>query len=41
MLYQQGEPSQRFPKTMVWVDQYNGHILSVSDAKQHSAGDVF
>jgi uncharacterized iron-regulated membrane protein len=42
MLYQQGEPSQRFPKTMVWVEQYSGKILSVRNPLQdNSSGDTF
>lgn len=38
-LYQQGEPGRRFPKTMVWVDQYSGKLLAQQDARQRSAGD--
>lgn len=41
MLYQQGEPSQRFPKTTLWIDQYSGAILSVRNPAEHSAGDNF
>lgn len=41
MLYQQGEPSRRFPKTMVWIEQYTGQVLANKDAKQDSAGDIF
>ena len=42
MLYQAGEPSQRFPKTMVWVEQYSGKILSVRNPLQdNSGGDTF
>lgn len=41
MVYQQGEPSQRFPKTTLWIDQYSGAILSVRNPAQHSAGDHF
>lgn len=40
-LRQAGEPSPRFPKTNVWIDQYNGTILSVRDVKYDSAGDTF
>ncbi len=40
-LYQEGEPSIRFPKTIVWIDQYNGQVLSVRDPKNQSSGDVF
>ena len=38
-MYQQGEPGRRFPKTMVWVDQYSGKLLAQQDARQRSAGD--
>jgi uncharacterized iron-regulated membrane protein len=41
MLYQQGEPSFRFPKTTVWVDQYSGAILSTRNPRQEQAGDTF
>jgi uncharacterized iron-regulated membrane protein len=41
MLYQTGEPSQRFPKTMVWIEQYTGRVLAYKDAKQSDAGDTF
>ena len=34
------EPSQRFPKTMVWIDQYSGEVLFDRDATQDVAGDV-
>ncbi len=40
-LWQQGEPSRRFPKTNVWIDQYTGYVLSVRDVKHDSAGDTF
>ena len=40
MLYQTGEPSQRFPKTMVWVEQYTGQVLASKDARQSGAGDT-
>jgi uncharacterized iron-regulated membrane protein len=40
-LRQQGEPSQRFPKTNVWLDQYSGEILAVRDIHNDSAGDIF
>lgn len=39
-LQQTGEPSRRFPKTNVWVDQYSGRILRVSDPAAASAGDT-
>lgn len=40
-LRQQGEPSDRFPKTNVWLNQYTGEILAVRDIKVDSAGDTF
>lgn len=42
MLYQDGEPSQRFPKTMIWLDQYSSKILAIRDPLQsNSGGDTF
>lgn len=41
MLYQNGEPSLRFPKTMLWIEQYTGQILAIRDPKQQNAGDTF
>jgi len=38
-LYQAGEPGRRFPKTMVWVEQYSGAVLAEHDALKQSAGD--
>lgn len=38
-LYQAGEPSRRFPKTNVWVDQYSGRILQVNNPDDFSKGD--
>lgn len=40
-LRQEGEPSQRFPKTNVWLDQYSGKILAIRDVYKDSAGDTF
>ncbi len=40
-MHQPGEPSQRFPKTLVWLDAYSGAVLAVHDARQASAGDIF
>jgi uncharacterized iron-regulated membrane protein len=40
-LRQQGEPSIRFPKTNVWIDQYSGDILSVRNVTNDAAGDTF
>ncbi|ATG91850.1 PepSY-associated TM helix domain-containing protein [Methylomonas koyamae] len=39
-LRQDGEPSQRFPKTNVWVDQYSGRILAVSDPADLGGSDT-
>lgn len=41
VLYQQGEPSLRFPKTTVWIDQYSGTVLSIRDPREEHAGDTF
>jgi len=40
-LRQEGEPSIRFPKTNVWLDQYSGKILAIRDIHDDSAGDTF
>jgi len=40
-LYQEGEPSRRFPRTQVWIDPINGEILGIRDTKQDTGGDVF
>ncbi|HDY86308.1 hypothetical protein LCGC14_1379830 [marine sediment metagenome] len=40
-LRQEGEPSQRFPKTNVWLDQYSGKILAIRDIHKDGAGDTF
>lgn len=39
-LRQPGEPSRRFPRTNVWIDQYSGAILAVRDPRANSAGDT-
>lgn len=39
-LRQPGEPSMRFPKTNVWVDQYDGHVLAINDPKTVAASDT-
>lgn len=36
-----GEPSQRFPKTFVWIDQFSGEVLASHDALKVGAGDLF
>jgi len=40
-LKQAAEPSDRFPKTFVWIDQFSGKVLAVRDAMKVSPGDVF
>ena len=40
-LQQPNEPSQRFPKTFVWIDQFSGEVLASRDALKVSSGDVF
>ena len=40
-LKQVGEPSDRFPKTYVWVDPFSGQVLGVRDAMKVSSGDTF
>ena len=42
MFYQAGEPSQRFPKSTVWVEQYTGQVLATRNPlTTNSAGDTF
>ena len=38
-LRQANEPSQRFPKTNVWIDQYSGDILNINNPRNFSKGD--
>jgi len=38
--YQRGEPSLRFPKTNVWVDQYSGAVLHVHDARDEPLNEA-
>lgn len=40
-LAQSFEPSQRFPRTNVWVDQYSAAVLAVRDPRRDGASDVF
>lgn len=35
------EPGDRFPKTMVWIDQYSGAVLAVRNPLNNSYGDIF
>lgn len=39
-LRQDFEPSLRFPKTNVWIDQYSGRILTVNDPAEFGGGDT-
>lgn len=39
--YQPGEPSERFPKTLLWIDQYSGEILAERDPFAEKFGDTF
>jgi uncharacterized iron-regulated membrane protein len=41
MLYQHGEPSERFPKTLVTIDQYSGRVLNKRNPMQSTNGDWF
>lgn len=40
-LQQPGEPSPRYPRTMVWLDPRDGTVVAVRDAGQHGQGDRF
>lgn len=35
--WQPGEPGRRFPKSYVWIDQYDGHVLRIHNGPQESA----
>lgn len=39
-LQQPGEPSERFPRTLVWIDAWRGEVLAVRDARAQGAGDT-
>lgn len=39
-MYQQGEVGRRFPKTILWIEQYTGQVLAVRDAKHDVFGDT-
>ncbi|MGD9835669.1 MAG: PepSY-associated TM helix domain-containing protein, partial [Piscinibacter sp.] len=39
-LQQPGEPSERFPRTLVWIDAWRGDVLAVRDARVQGAGDT-
>jgi len=38
---QPGEPSDRFPKTYVWIDQFSAEVIAFKDPLKSSAADVF
>ena len=40
-LKQPGEPSDRFPKTYVWIDQFSADVISFRDPLKAPAADVF
>jgi uncharacterized iron-regulated membrane protein len=40
-LKQPGEPSDRFPKTYVWIDQFSADVISFRDPLKAQAADVF
>ncbi len=35
-----GEPSRRFPRTNLWLDPHDGHVVAYRDGMDHSAGDA-
>lgn len=39
-LRQDWEPSRRFPRTNVWIDQYSGKVLAIRDPRLDGPGDV-
>lgn len=39
-MYQEWEPSRRFPRTQVWIDPMSGEILALRDTKQDTGGDI-
>ncbi|RTL25825.1 MAG: PepSY domain-containing protein, partial [Rhodocyclaceae bacterium] len=39
--HQPGEPGRRFPRSKVWLDPSDGHVLAVRDPLRESAGDGF
>lgn len=41
MLYQEVEPSKRFPKTIVFIEQYTGNVLEIRNPIQSNSGDFF
>ncbi len=40
-LRQAFEPSRRFPRTNVWIEQYSGDVLAVRNPRDDGAADVF
>jgi uncharacterized iron-regulated membrane protein len=41
MLYQTGEPSKRFPKTIISIEQYSSKVLNIRNPVESSNGDLF
>jgi uncharacterized iron-regulated membrane protein len=39
-MYRPGEPGFRFPRTRVWIDQYDGRVLASRDGRNRTAGDA-
>jgi uncharacterized iron-regulated membrane protein len=37
--WEQGEPGRRFPRSYIWLDQYDGRILAVQHGSQGTATD--
>ena len=40
-LYQPGDPSRRFPHSLIWIDAERGEVLAVREARRDSAADTF
>ena len=39
-MWQAGEPSRRFPRTMVWLDAHTGEVLALRDGLAQGAADT-
>lgn len=37
---QPGEANQRWARSKVWIDQYNGKVLAIQDPNQFTAGET-
>ncbi len=40
-LYQPGDPSRRFPHSLIWIDAERGEVLAVREARRDSGADTF